>query len=60
MKLANNTIYAPEGNVVVVMSGDSETFEKFQNLGFDPTSKVSADVPSVDEIAKWCREKLSF
>lgn len=60
MKLSNNTIYAPDGNVSLSVSGDVVSFETFQSLGFDPTSVVSSDVPSTSQVKQWARSKLGF
>ena len=63
--LKNNTIYAPGGVVSVVLTGSStehynSTFESFQDHGFDPTSAVSSDMPSNEQILAWGRQLLSM
>jgi hypothetical protein len=56
--LANNTFYAPGGKVGYNGPGPFKTYEEFQAAGYDTTSKVSADVPSVDTIMAWARARL--
>mmetsp|Transcript_34287 Transcript_34287/g.79254 ORF Transcript_34287/g.79254 Transcript_34287/m.79254 type:complete len:919 (-) Transcript_34287:403-3159(-) len=60
IKLSNNTIYAPDASVTVTLSGDDGSFEDFQKAGFDPTSTVSGDMPSNEQILQWGRELLGM
>jgi len=60
IKLANNTIFAPGGDATVTLSDEERSFEDFQAAGFDPTSTVSGDSPSNDQILQWGRELLGL
>ena len=55
LALGNNTIYAPNADVSVTLSGDQTDFAGFQAKGFDPSSRVSGAMPSNDQIVAWGR-----
>jgi len=56
LALGNNTIYAPGGNVSLTIAYTGTfTFEQFQAMGLDLTSRVSADMPSNEQILEWAR-----
>jgi len=60
LHLRNNTIYQAGGNVKVVVSGQTLAFEDFQKRGFDPSTKVSGEMPSVDQITDWGKQILAM
>ena len=60
LALSNNTIYAPGGQVKVTLSGNTTDFKGFQALGFDPSSRVSGEMPSNRQILAWGRQLLGM
>ena len=60
MALANNTIYAPQADASVTLSGDQVGFDEFQARGFDATSRVSGDLPSNAQVIAWGKELIGF
>ena len=60
MKMKNNTIYVPGGKATVVLSGEHATYDKFQALGFDQTSRVSGDMPSHDRVIAWGKQLIGL
>jgi len=58
LQVSNNTIYAPNADVSITLSGDKVDFSGFQSRGFDPTSRVSGTMPSNDQIIAWGKPLL--
>merc|ERR1711865_1200615 len=60
--LRNNTIYIPGGDsgTVVTVGGKHISFEQFQKSGFDPTSRLLAGAPSMDQIVAWAEPLLGL
>ena len=58
--LANNTIYAPNGQAGVRPGAHTNftTFQQFQAAGYDAGSVVRADMPGADAVAAWARALL--
>merc|ERR1712194_109874 len=53
--LRNNTIWIPGGDSASLVSvgGTQVSFADFQKSGFDPSSRVVAGAPSMDQIVAW-------
>ena len=60
LQLKNNTIYQAGGQIEVIVSGKKTSFNDFQRRGFDPTSKTSGDMPSVEQITAWGKQLLGM
>ena len=66
LKLSNNTVYSDGGDfssIVIVNGGDKQakvSFSEFQKQGFDPTSRVSGNMPTPEDIVGWARPLLNL
>jgi hypothetical protein len=60
--LRNNTVYVPGGadHLSVSVGGQQLSFSEFQSRGFDPTSRVIAGAPSIEQIVKWAEPLLGM
>jgi len=60
MSLKNNTIYVPKGRATVTLSGDQASYKHFQSLGFDPSSRVSGNLPSYEQVISWGKQLIGM
>jgi hypothetical protein len=58
--LGNNTIYQNGGDVQVIVGKQPTSLKDFQAKGFDPTTKQSGTMPSVDQITAWGKGLLGM
>ena len=56
---SNNTVYVPNGVAKVQCAGTTIDFPKFQQLGYDPLSRVSGDMPSAETVIGWAKDLLN-
>lgn len=59
LMVSGNRVYVPNGTASVKCGGVSKTFEEFQAMGYDKSTKVTGQMPSAAEIVGWAKALLS-